>query len=298
MWGRGGGREGPFQAGQRGTSGIVSWALPQGRGGRKEAADGSPRGFRDPPRDPGTPAPTLRPRGAGGGGGGAREVTASPPRQPAASEPRPGPAPRGQRAIREAAAPGPFAPSRGRRGRDAGPSEGLPGPRSRYLRRSEVLAAPSGPRSPGPRGARRALATRARVPRGALVAAARSGVPGREVGSSSRGRAACCGGLAWRPGASPDPIRLLSGRPGDGATPPSWQGLSHRDAPAPGLGHCCILTSIGSPGPGAGPRPPPRVGCRVRGAHCLHPAPSQPVPRDPKLRIRPGPQPYCLKSPA
>lgn len=235
-WGRGEGEgRGPSRRGR-----IWNWELGPSSGprGRKAAADGSPRGSRDPGPDP----------AAGRGEGGwARQrgdsVSATLTRR-----------------LRAAS---------GGRGR-----EGLPGQRSRYLRGTEVLAAASRPRSPGPRGTRRALATRARVPQGALVAAARRGVPGREEGSSSRGRAACGGGLAWRPGASPDPIRLLSASPGDGADSPSWQGLSHRDAPAPGLGRGCILTSLGSPGPGAGPRPPPRVGGRGRGGHCLQGAPT------------------------
>lgn len=53
-------RRGPSRRGQPGgTSGIVRWVPPQGRGGGKEPPPGSPRGFKDPQRDPGTRSPRM-----------------------------------------------------------------------------------------------------------------------------------------------------------------------------------------------------------------------------------------------
>lgn len=73
------------------------------------------------------------------------------------------------------------------------------------------------------------------------------GAPGRAEGLLLPGPGCLLRGpgLGPREGAA---IRLCCvGALETGWTPPSWQGLSHRDAPAPGLGDCCILP--GSPGP-------------------------------------------------
>lgn len=176
----------------------------------------------------------------------------------------------------------------------------FPGPRGGYLRRSEVRAAPSRPRSPGPRGAP-ALSP----PGPASREEPRWLQP--EEGSRAGRRGPAPGAGLPAAGAEPgarEPARIRSGcRLGAlamGRTPPSWQGLSHRDAPAPGLGHCCILTSLGSPGPGAGPHPLPRMRCRMRGGHCLQGSPhrlSLPPPRPQTLELHPAPFSVCIQGP-
>lgn len=131
-------------------------------------------------------------------------------------------------------------------------------PRSRYLRSTKAPAAPSWPGRPWPHGARQALATRDRVP------AMSPGGCGRKEGSrAGRQRPAPRAGLPaagpWpgAPGASSDLAAVWELRRAEW-TPPSWQGLSHRDAPAPGLGDCCILTGL--PGPAARASPSSKGG--------------------------------------
>ena len=124
-------------------------------------------------------------------------------------------------------------------------------PRSRYLRRSKAPAAPSrqGQDCRGPTAlARRALATRGRVPVMTPGGCDRKGGEGLEEGSRSRGRAACCGALAWRPGSQPGPGCGL------GALESRVNSPFLARAESPGrtrarLGDCCILTGL--PGPAA-----------------------------------------------
>lgn len=181
-------------------------------------------------------------------------------------------------------------------------------PRSRYLRRSKAPAAPSrqGQDRRGPTAlARRALATRGRVPVMTPGGCDRKGGVGKglEEGSRSRGPAACCGALAWRPGSQPGPgcgLGALESR----VNSPFLAGAESPGRTRARLGDCCILTGL--PGPAAWASPSSRaVGGTLSPGTCLCPLlhhrapssttpprwapflPSQSLSRAPKLWISP-----------
>lgn len=168
-------------------------------------------------------------------------------------------------------------------------------PGSRYLRRSRVHPPPSWPGQPWPPRCPPSSHHRGGVP------AKRPGGCGRKRGpragtrgSRSRGRAACCGGLAWRPGASPDSAAVWelwrAGR-----TPPSWQGLSHRDAPARwGLAPATFLPAYLGPREGL----PGLQGWCLRGKGGWTPSPGQPPPSSSLPVLHRAPSPTTDPSPA
>lgn len=255
-WNMGRREKGPLQAGTAGRHiGDCVPGLPQGRGGRRDAAARHSGASRTLGVTPGPRPPTLRPAGWSRAG---RGVTASrphwtPPPRSRVWTPRPAPPASQQLGRRRRPASSPRPAETG--GWDAGGRVGDgPGPEAATYCARRSSRRRLGRDRRGPHGARRVPAPRARVPVGS-PGGSRAG----RRGSSSRGRAACCGGLAGRPGSQPRPGCRL-GALEIGADSPF---LARAESPGParaGAWRLCLLT--GSPGPGGWASPASRSGAR------------------------------------